>query len=481
MNSSKAFRTLGLTVAIAALTFGLAVRAQAQTVDFVYDFHQSGHPSSGVSMVQGTDGKLYGSANGGAHTWGELFRMSPSGDLRTIYTFCAKAKCPDGSIPGSVILGSDGNIYGTTYGGGSDVGFTLGSGTVFKITPGGRLTTIYIFCTSAGCADGQFPRGLMLASDGNFYGATDSGGEFSGGTIFSISPTGVFKLFHTFCSQSDCGDGSSPQSPPVQGIDGNFYGVAYSGGSHNGGVIYQITPAGTYKVLYNFCSYQTSCPTGSNPSGALAQDAAGNFFGTTTFGGDTRNDGVAFEFTSKHQYKLLHRLQGPDGSEPQTGLALASNGDFYGVTQGGGNSGLGNIYKVTSAGVYKSLFSFQCCNGGYDPVYSLFQATNGLLYGATNYGTNPCCYGMLFTLDDGMGPLVKTVPVAGKIGKKVIILGNNLTGSTSVKFNGTAAPFKVMSDTEITATVPAGATTGKVSVVTPTGTLNSTPQFVVTK
>jgi uncharacterized repeat protein (TIGR03803 family) len=464
-----------------AFTFSLAVSARAQTVDFVYDFHKSGHPSYGVSMAQGTDGNLYGSANGGAHGQGEIFRMSPSGDLTTIYTFCAKSKCPDGSIPGSVILGSDGNLYGVTYAGGSDVGFSLGSGTVFKITPGGELTTLYAFCTTAGCADGQAPRGLILASDGNFYGATQVGGEFSQGTIFSISPAGAFKLLHTFCSQSNCGDGGSAQSPPVQGIDGNFYGVAYSGGSHNGGVIYRITAAGTYKVLYNFCSYQTSCPTGSNPSGALAQDAAGNFFGTTAFGGDTRNDGVAFEFTSKHQYKLLHRLQGDDGSVPQSGLTLASDGDFYGVTQGGGGSRLGNIYKVTSAGVFKSFFSFQCCNEGYDPVWSLFQASNGLLYGATNYGTSPCCYGTIFSVDDGTGALVETVPVAGKVGKKVIILGNNLTGSISVKFNGKAATFKVVSDTEITATVPSGATTGKVSVVTPSGTLNSNPQFVVTK
>ncbi len=358
MKSSRTFRMLCL--AVTAITCSLAVSARAQTVDFVYDFHKSGHPSYGVSMAQGTDGNLYGSANGGAHGQGEIFRMSPSGDLTTIYTFCAKSKCPDGSIPGSVILGSDGNLYGVAYAGGSDVGFSLGSGTVFKITPGGELTTLYAFCTTAGCADGQAPRGLILASDGNFYGATQVGGEFSQGTIFSISPAGAFKLLHTFCSQSNCGDGGSAQSSPVQGIDGNFYGVAYSGGSHNGGVIYRITAAGTYKVLYNFCSYQTSCPTGSNPSGALAKDAAGNFFGTTAFGGDTRNDGVAFEFTSKHQYKLLHRLQGDDGSVPQSGLTLASDGDFYGVTQGGGGSRLGNIYKVTSAGVFKSFFSFQC-------------------------------------------------------------------------------------------------------------------------
>jgi hypothetical protein len=135
---------------------------------------------------------------------------------------------------------------------------------------------------------------------------------------------------------------------------------------------------------------------------------------------------------------------------------------------------------VTSAGVFKSIYVFRV-EQGYDPFYSPFQGTNGNLYGATAYGPAPCCYGTIFSLSDGIRPLVETVPVAGKVGKKVIILGNGLTGSTSVKFNGKPAAFHVVSDTEITATVPSGATTGKVSVVTPSGTLNSNPQFVVTK
>jgi uncharacterized repeat protein (TIGR03803 family) len=481
MKSSKTSFIFGRVLACAAITFSLGMCVQGQTVTLVYDFHNSGQPSAAVSVVQGTDGNLYGSAGGGAHDQGQIFRMTPSGDLTTIYSFCAKSKCPDGAIPGTLILGSDGNLYGTTYAGGSDVGSSSGSGTIFKITPDGELTTLHNFCPTAGCADGQAPHGITLASDGNFYGATDVGGKFNQGTLFSISPTGTFKTLHTFCAQSNCTDGDDPQSPPTQGIDGNFYGVAYAGGAHNGGLIYQITTAGTYKVLYNFCSYETSCPTGSNPMGALVQDAAGNFFGTTAFGGDTRNDGVVFEFTSKNQYKVLHTFQGYDGSVPESALALASNGDLYGVTQGGGGPREGNIYKVTSAGVFKSFFAFRCCNEGYDPVWSLFQATNGLLYGATNYGTNPCCYGTIFSVDDNMDPLVETVPVAGKVGKQVIVLGNNLSGSTSVTFNGKSASFSIVSDTEIKATVPSGATTGIVSVVTPSGTLNSNPQFVVTK
>ncbi len=225
--------------------------AQAQTVDFLTQF--TGNSGNASTVIQGTDGNFYGSASNGAYDQGQIFRMTPDGELTTIYSFCAQTGCPDGSfLDRSPILGSDGNLYGVTGGGGN----SSGSGTFYKMTLEGEITTLYTFCPNAGCADGQAPRGIILASDGNFYGTTEVGGKFSEGTIFSISPTGTFKLLHTFCSQSNCDGGGRPQSTPVQGIDGNFYGTAYEGGSHNGGVIYyQITATGTFKVLYNFCNY----------------------------------------------------------------------------------------------------------------------------------------------------------------------------------------------------------------------------------
>jgi uncharacterized repeat protein (TIGR03803 family) len=465
MNSSRVFRTLCLALACAAITFSLAVCAKAQTVDFLSQF--TGNQGHAITVIQGTDGNFYGAATNGAYNKGQIFRMTPDGDLTTIHSFCAKTGCPDGSFADrSPVLGSDGNLYGVTSGGGN----STGSGTFYKMTLEGEITTLYDFCPNAGCADGQGPGGIFLASDGNFYGVTGAGGKFSQGTIFSISPAGTFKLLHTFCSQSNCADGGLPQFPPVQGIDGNFYGTAYVGGIDNHGVIYQITPAGIYKVLYTFCGSQTSCPTGENPMAIL---------GTTTFGG-TKGLGTVFEFTSKNEYKVVHSFLGYDGSIPTSGLTLAGNGSLYGVTQAGGGPGVGNIFKVTSAGVFKSIYVFRV-DQGYDPFYSPFQGTNGNLYGTTAYGPSPCCYGMIYSLSDGISPLVQTVPVAGKVGKQVIIRGNGLTGSTSVRFNGKAATFTVASDTEITATVPSGATTGTVSVVTPSGTLNSNPQFVVTK
>jgi uncharacterized repeat protein (TIGR03803 family) len=471
----KSWLALPYAFAIAILTFGLTVRAQAQTVTFLYQF--SGTQGGATSMVQGLDGNLYGTSYAGDFGHGSVFRMTPNGDFTTIYSFCSQTGCPDGDfVIAGPVVGSDGNLYGVT----GDGGNSSGSGTFYKMTPEGQITTLYSFCPSSGCGDGVGPNGVVLASDGNFYGTAEGGGKFDSGTIFSISPSGKFKLLHSFCAQSNCSDGASPIFPPIQGIDGNFYGTARTGGTNNGGVLYQLTAAGAYTVLYNFCNTSSGCTTGTNPN-AIVQDAGGNFFGTTSSGGSTA-DGTVFELTSKNQYKVLHSFRGWDGEDPNRELTFASNGTLYGMTPDGGGPQEGNLFKVTPGGTFKSFFAFRCCSEGYDPFYGpLFQATNGNLYGTTLYGPSPCCYGTIFSVADGMGPLVETVPVAGTVGKQVIILGNGLKGSTSVKFNGKTASFHVVSDTEITTTVPAGATTGTVSVITPSGTLNSNPQFVVTK
>jgi uncharacterized repeat protein (TIGR03803 family) len=356
------------------------------------------------------------------------------------------------------------------------------SGTVYRVKPGGNFKILYAFCPTSPCVDGQAPSGLIQAGDGNFYGTTEAGGNAAGGgTIFSISPTGQFKLLYTFCSRANCADGANPNFPPIQGSDGNFYGATYGGGSRGSGVIYKLTLPGSYKVLYNFCSDSDSdgCNTGSNPE-TIVQNADGNFFGMTAFGGDSNNGGTIFELTSASQYIVLHTFASVDGVNPNMGLTLASDGNLYGMTQDGGIAGRGNIFEITPAGEFTSLYNFSPTRG-YGPFAGpLFQATDGSFYGTTIYGPT-INVGTIFKLSNGLSPLVETAPVAGRVGKIVLILGNHLTGSTSVTFNGVLAAFTVESDTYIKATVPPGATTGPVSVVTPSGTLKSNPQFVVTK
>ena len=484
MKRSKSLITLGLALAC-AFTFSQAVCAQAQTVTSLATFNgQNGFAPWG-SVTQGTNGYFYGTAGlDGAHNGGNVFEVTPGGRLRIIYSFCTQANCADGYYPTSApVLGSDGNFYGAVGEGGSDSAYDTGAGLVYKLTPGGKMTILYTFCTAAPCLDGAFPTELMLASDGNFYGTTDGGGELEGGTIFRISPTGQFKVLYSFCSLENCADGWRPYFPPIQGSDGNFYGTTPIGGAQGAGAFYELTASGTYKVLYNFCQNE-SCTDGEIPN-TIVEDAKGNFFGSTSSGG-SKGYGDIFEITSANQYIVLQSFDFAH-EHPLEQLTLANDGNLYGTTQGNGEgTNEGTILQITPAGVVTPLYTFSNgpCDGA-DPSSLLLQGTDGRFYGTTVYGgaINGRCGadGTVFQFSNGLSPLVETVPVAGKVGESVIILGNGLTGSSMVTFNGVPASFTVESDTYIKATVPAGATTGTVSVVTPTGTLNSNPRFRVTK
>jgi uncharacterized repeat protein (TIGR03803 family) len=458
----KLIRLSPLVLVALAITFTLAVRAQAQTVTFLADFDSTNGSGPVGSVVQATDGNFYGYA-------ALVFRATPSGELTAVYDWCSE----NGSCPFSTsgpILGVDGNLYGVTSGG----GVNTNSGTFYKLTLDGKLTTLYTFCVAFDCAPG--PNGIILASDGNFYGSSYIGQ----GSIFRISPTGEFKLLYLFCSLPNCADGEYASAPPIQATNGNLYGTANGGGAYGGGVIYELTPSGTYTVIRSFCNFNNgACPDGSFPS-SIVQNASGNFFGATTWGGSD-DAGTFFEITTKNEYLVLHNFERPAAAFPGK-LTLASDGNFYGVASGTGrDSGQSVFFELTPTGVYTSLYTFECCTGGYYLNGPPLQATNGSFYGTTSQGPGHEGEGTVFELSTGLGPLVETVPVGGTVGSSVLILGNGLTGSTSVKFNGVAAAFTVESDTYINATVPKGATTGTVSVVTPSGTLNSNPQFVVSK
>jgi uncharacterized repeat protein (TIGR03803 family) len=473
MKNSKALLTLGLALACAAFTFSLAVRARAQTVTFIADFNGTNGYQPFGTLTQATDGNFYGTTtNGGGHGYGNVYRITPSGEVTSIYNFCLRSVCNDGTTPESApVLGSDGNLYGTT------TGFAYGYGTVYKMTLSGKLTTLYTFCSLAQCADGSFPNGLIQAGDGNFYGTTIDGGNFNEGTIFKITPAGQFTSLYSFCALANCADGDRPVSSPIVGSDGNLYGATWQ--YPTGGVLYRFTLAGDYKVLYSFCRGIVICSDGSEPP-AIVQDANGNFFGTTQYGGGSGNYGTVFELTAKQQFINLHTFDKTDGAYPDEALTLANDGNFYGITAEGGPANAGTIFEITAAGGFRTLYTF-APPYGYNPAGSLLQGTDGNLYGTTPGGPGYDPLGTVFKFSNGLGPSVRTAPGAGKVGKPVLILGNGLTGSTSVTFNGVAAAFTVESDTYIKATVPTGASTGIVSVATPSGTLNSNPQFVVTR
>jgi uncharacterized repeat protein (TIGR03803 family) len=442
----------------------------------------------GAPFVQGTNGNFYGTTSaGGAADEGTLFAMTPAGKINTLYSFCSQPKCADGAVANAgLIQATNGNLYGTTNGGGAH-----DFGTVFELTPAGKLTTVYNFCSVSGCSDGANPSGgLIQGSDGSFYGTTAVGGTFGAGTVFKISNAGAFTTLASF-------DGTNGEDPAfgslIQATDGNFYGTTLAGGANtacggnNGcGTVFKVTPRGKLTSVYSFCAL-TNCTDGFELFGGLVQGADGNLYGTTASGG-ANGYGTVFKLTPAGALTTLHNFGSyPDGAYPEAALIQGTDGNFYGTTPQGGTNGVaGTVFQITPSGGLTTLYDFCAktnCADGTGPFESVMQATNGKFYGtAFGGGASTNCIGgcgTAFSLAMGLGPFIETRTTSGIVGSHVIVLGNNLTAATAVNFNGTPAVFAVRSATEIIATVPAGATTGLVTVATPSGTLTSNRPFRV--
>jgi uncharacterized repeat protein (TIGR03803 family) len=474
-----------------------AMNSPAQTFTSLLSFDGTDGAYPEAALVQATNGNFYGITPGGGANCapdgcGTVFEITPAGVLTTLYSLCAKLFCADGAYPEGLTLATDGNFYGTSGGGAGNYGMVL------KITPAGTPTTLYSFCTQTNCSDGRNPEaGVVQATDGNFYGTTFYGGTttcFSGygcGTVFRVTPGGTLTTLHTF--QGYPTDGDSPESTLVQATNGNFYGTTANGGASDAcgaygcGTVFTITSSGTLTTLHSFDG------TDGQEPGALVQATDGNFYGITLYRGANDN-GTVFKITPAGTLTTLYNFCSQagctDGSVP-AGLVQATDGNFYGTTgDGGANTtacggyGCGTIFRITPSGTLATLHSFDDSDG--DHGLGLVQATNGNFYGATDFGganTTACggygC-GTVFTLGVGLGPFVEILPTSGKVGSTVKILGNNLTGSTSVTFNGTQVQSFAAHSNYITTTVPTGATTGYVQVTTAGGTtLTSNVKFRV--
>jgi uncharacterized repeat protein (TIGR03803 family) len=475
-------RKSGISMMLAALWLCGSASLRAQTFTTLHSFDGTDGNKSFSGLVQATNGSLYGATYyGGAKDSGEVFEIIPGGTLTTFYSFCSKSRCADGEYTyATPVHGTDGNFYGTTYLGGSKE-----LGTVFKIAPGGTLTTLHSF---DGATGSQPLAGLVQGADGNFYGTTYIGGSQNYGEIFKVTPSGTVSVLHSFCSAAACKDGQNPFAGLVQGTDGNLYGTTLAGGSHGGGTIFKITPSGTLTTLHSFCS-RSGCPDGEFPQTGLVQANDGTLYGTTIAGG-AYGSGTIFGITPSDKLTTLYNVCSqtgcPDGNYLYSALIQATDGNLYGVMEIGGANNGGTIFRMTPSGTLTTLYSFcsqpACADGQY-PAAGLVQDTNGNLYGTTADGGANACSGLtcgtVFSLSIGLPPFVETQPTAAKVGTTVKILGTNLTGATSVNFNGKAGTFTVVSSSEITTTVPAGATTGEVQVVTPGGTLSSNVLFRV--
>jgi uncharacterized repeat protein (TIGR03803 family) len=453
-----------------------------QTLTTLATFDGGDGAEPNASLVQGTDGSLYGTTEVGGNMscnapngCGTVFKVAPGGALTTLHLFCLQSGCPDGEILVSgLVLGTDGNFYGATGAGGVHSG-----GTIFRITPEGKLTTLYSFCSQPGCADGGGPSTLIQASNGSFYGTSGAAGAFGGGTVFKVTAQGKLTTLYSFCAKIGCADGSNPLAALVRDADGELYGTTYSGGTFGYGTVFKIAPNGALTTLHSF-----DFTDGEGPSG-LVEGGIGKFYGATEFGGRVINNcsqgcGTLFEITQSGNFAVLDRLSWSNGAEPTSALIQATDGNLYGATASG--LGMGTAFNLTPGGKLTTLAIF-CCSTitGIFPFGGLVQSTNGSFYGTTA-GDGATSLGTIYSLDVGLGPFVAFVQSNGKIGATAQILGQGLSGTTSVTFNGVAATkFSVVSDTYMTAVVPAGATTGAVVVATPVGNLTSNVSFRITR
>jgi uncharacterized repeat protein (TIGR03803 family) len=456
MRSSRFF------VAMFALVFAVAGTISGQTVDTIYGFNGGAdgkYPALG-RLVQGRDGLLYGVTwFGGTNNLGTVFKVTSSGVETVLYAFDGT----HGAGPqGGLVLGTDGNFYGTTSAGGAE-----GLGTLFRITQQGTLTVLHSF---TGADDAQEPVAPPVeASDGNFYGTVAGSAGYS--SSYKYDGSGKFSVLHKFSTT----EGWDIEAPLIQAMDGNLYGTAEFGGTFNCGTAFAMTTSGTVLRYYSF-----QCDSGGDwPYAPLMQASDGNFYGTTESSeGSVCCPGVIFKLTPKGEESTFYSFGtvNYDGDNPYAGLVEGTNHLLYGSTKSGGVNGTGNLFSVALDGSYTLVYSFPSLSNSYWP-WGLLQHTNGRLYGITEAG-GASDLGTVFSLNAGFRAFVAFVVPTGKVGQSVQILGQGLTGASSVTFNGApAASFTVVRGTYMTAVVPSGATTGPVVVTTPGGALTSNVSF----
>jgi uncharacterized repeat protein (TIGR03803 family) len=388
----------------------------------LYSFSGGSDGGNPNALLQTVNGVFYGTTQtGGANSLGSVFALPPASPPLNLYSF---AGAKDGSHPQDALtLGPDGNLYGTTYDGGS-----ADNGTVFKITTNGFLASLATF----NITNGDLPyAGLTLASDGNFYGTTYQGGSAGHGSAFKMTPAG---LLTTLVSFNDT-NGGFPHASLIQGADGNLYGTTFKGGAINGGTVFKMSTNGLLTTLVTFDGYDSAFPYA-----ALSLDESGNFYGTTA-GGGVYNSGTIFKMTSAGALTNLYSFTGTnDGAHPFGGVIQGADGNFYGATPYNGAYGDGTVYRLTADGTLTPIVQFDGYNGA-NPIANLTQGADGNLYGTTqNGGANG--QGVIFQISFS-GPLqITSQPQSQTVYSGAnIVLAIATTGATPVSYqwqaNGT--------------------------------------------
>ena len=429
----RAARMIRFAVAIIlSILAGRSFNANAQTETNLYSF--GNFPNDGQQpwggLVQGSDGDFYGTTyGGGTYSNGSVFRISPRGSYTNLYSFGSSPN--DGIKPqAGLVQGSDGNFYGTTWLGGTSTNcLSLGCGTVFRISPSGSYSNLHSFVGHP--SDGANPlASLVQGIDGDLYGTTAIGGTYQRGTVFRISPSGSYTNLYAFGPPPD---GANPSAGLAQGSDGNFYGTTQVGGANGSGTVFRISLSGSETNLHSFGS---SPGDGATPKAGLVQGSDGSFYGTTAYGG-LSNLGTTFRIGRSGSYTNLHPFVGlpNDGYLSFAGLVQGSDGNFYGTTVGGGQYGQGNVYRMTPGGTYTNLYSLgSSSNDGIQPLAGLVQGSDGGFYGTTLVGgTSTSCgtgCGTVFKLTVPLNPPANQVSAFRQAGTDIIFDVPSVAGET---------------------------------------------------
>ena len=390
-------------VAMAVLMLSVAdVRLVAQSFTVLHTFNggDGNYPTAG--LIRDSAGNLYGTTVAGGNLGlGTVFKLSKAG-LRVLYRFPGSPS--DGAYPyGPLVRDAAGNFYGTTSRGGATDG-----GTVFKLDASGKETVLYNFVANS--SDGMLPSaGLIRDAAGNLFGTASSGGTYNGGIVFEVDSAGTETVLHNFAGAIT--DGTWPQSGLLL-ANGRLYGTTPFGGTSNLGTIFVLNKS-LEKVVYNFAD-----AAGEFPAAGLIKDSRGNFYGTTQFGGNlscnapSSGCGTVFKLDADGNQTVLYSFLGsPDGDDPVAGVVLDDSGTLYGTTVYGGTGtcqdsppGCGTIFKVDQNGKETVLFNFTGGADGKFPFGGLVRDSKGNLYGTTSQGGSAGCFG------SGCGTVFKLTP-----------------------------------------------------------------------
>lgn len=337
--------------------------------------------------------------------------------MNTLYSLGTAAVDPIGANS-PLIKGSDGNFYGV-----SSMGGAKNMGAFYKVSSGGNLTVLYSFGSTAN--DGTQPSGLILATDGNFYGTTASGGSNGAngcasvslaclpgdGTVFMVTASGVEKVLYSFGNNAT--DGITPNGGMIQASNGSFYGTTSIGGTNGVGAVFKVTSGGSESVIYSFGA--NSSLDANSPYSGLIQTSNGDLVGTATSGGKY-GKGAVYQIANYGTESVLYSFgtSATDGTTPYANLMQAGDGNFYGTTIQGGAHAAGTVFKLTPTGTESILYSFgSSATDGTFPYDSVIEGTDGNFYGATYSGGTKgtaLCSGSTTTCYPGYGTLFMITP-----------------------------------------------------------------------